>query len=103
MVGSSHTIQCTINTVSGVTLDSVKVNWIGPSGTSITNNSRIMIPPLTFSGNNYTSSFISSLQFMYLMEGDEGSYLCNVSILQRNEAIAFQLSGLQSKQYIALM
>ena len=32
----------------------------------------------TVSDNNYTSI----LQFMYLMEGDEGTYECNVMILE---------------------
>jgi len=78
IVGSPQDIQCTVSTVSGVEFSSVMISWIGPGGDSITNNSRVTISPTSGNGNNYTSS----LQFMYLMEGDEGTYECNVMILE---------------------
>ena len=78
MVGSPQDIQCMVSTVSGVELSSVMIIWMGPRGESITNDSRMTISPTTSSGNNYTSS----LQFIYLMEGDEGMYTCNVMILE---------------------
>ena len=78
MVGSPQDIQCIVSTVSGVELSSVMISWMGPGGESITNDSRVTISPTTSSGNNYTSS----LQFTYLMEGDEGMYTCNVIILE---------------------
>ena len=80
MVGSPQDIQCIVSTVSGVELSSVMISWMGPGGESITNDSRVTISPTTSSGNNYTSS----LQFTYLMEGDEGVYTCNVMILETN-------------------
>ena len=80
MVGSPQDIQCIVSTVSGVELSSVMISWMGPGGESITNDSRVTISPTTSSGNNYTSS----LQFIYLMEGDEGMYTCNVMILETN-------------------
>ena len=76
MVSSPQVINCTVSTVSGVESSSVMISWMGPGGT-ITNNSRMTISPPTSSGNNYTSS----LQFTYLMEGDNGTYTCNVMIL----------------------
>ena len=78
MVGSPQDIQCIVSTVIGVELSSVMISWMGPGGESITNDSRVTISPTTSSGNNYTSS----LQFTYLMEGDEGMYTCNVMILE---------------------
>ena len=78
MVGSPQDIQCIVSTVSGVELSSVMISWMGPGGESITNDSRVTISSTTSSGNNYTSS----LQFTYLMEGDEGMYTCNVMILE---------------------
>ena len=78
MVGSPQDIQCTVSTVSGVEFSSVMISWMGPGGNIITNNSRVTISPTSVSGNNYTSS----LQFMYLMEGDEGTYECSVMILE---------------------
>ena len=90
MVGSPQDIQCIVSTVSGVELSSVMISWMGPGGESITNNSRVTISPTTSNGNNYTSS----LQFTYLMEGDEGNYTCNVMILDINERHYIELQNL---------
>ena len=90
MVGSPQDIQCIVSTVSGVELSSVMISWMGPGGESITNDSRVTISPTTSSGNNYTSS----LQFTYLMEGDEGMYTCNVMILETNVFRSVELNNL---------
>ena len=95
MVGSPQDIQCIVSTVSGVELNSVLISWIGPGGESITNDSRVTISPTTSSGNNYTSS----LQFIYLMEGDEGMYTCNVMILETKNFYSLELSNLTGKMF----
>ena len=95
MVGSPQDIQCIVSTVSGVELSSVMISWMGPGGESITNDGRVTISPTTSSGNNYTSS----LQFTYLMEGDEGMYTCNVMILDTTASELFTLSNLISMSY----
>ena len=92
MVGSPQDIQCIVSTVSGVELSSVMISWMGPGGESITNDSRVTISPTTSSGNNYTSS----LQFTYLMEGDEGMYTCNVMILDTHRSDFIELYNLLS-------
>ena len=94
MVGSPQDIQCIVSTVSGVELSSVMISWMGPGGESITNDSRVTISPTTSSGNNYTSS----LQFTYLMEGDEGMYTCNVTILETSISHDVELDPPASKQ-----
>ena len=93
MVGSPQDIQCIVSTVSGVELSSVMISWMGPGGESITNDSRVTISPTTSSGNNYTSS----LQFTYLMEGDEGIYTCSVGILETKNLYSLQLNNLTGK------
>jgi len=93
MVGSPQDIQCTVSTVSGVELSSVMISWMGPGGETITNDSRLTISTTSGSGNNYTSS----LQFMYLMEGDEGTYECNVMILETFQSHNIELNNLTSK------
>ena len=101
MVGSPQDIQCIVSTVSGVELGSVMISWMGPGGESITNDSRVTISPTTSGGNNFTSS----LQFTYLMEGDEGMYTCNVMILETNVSHYIDLNYLTGKektQYIVL-
>ena len=93
MVGSPQDIQCTVSTVSGVELSSVMISWMGPGGDTIRNDSRVTISPTSGSGNNYTSS----LQFMYLMEGDEGTYECNVMILEANGSSSVKIINLIGK------
>ena len=94
MVGSPQDIQCIVSTVSGVELSSVMISWMGPGGESITNDSRVTISPTTSSGNNYTSS----LQFTYLMEGDEGVYTVIVTILDTVNLQTVEIDSLTSKQ-----
>ena len=93
MVGSPQDIQCIVSTVSGVELSSVMISWMGPEGKSITNDSRVTISPTTSSGSNYTSS----LQFTYLMEGDEGIYTCNVMILETENLASLKLNNMTGK------
>ena len=75
-MGSPQMIQCIANTTTVLDVDLVMFTWIRPGGDIITSDSRVTINPTTSSGNNYTSS----IQFTYLMEGDEGTYMCNVTI-----------------------
>ena len=93
MVGSPQDIQVIVNTVDGVELSSVMISWMGPGGETITNDSRVTISPITSSGNNYASS----LQFTYLMEGDEGMYTFNVMILEINRSQSVELENLIGK------
>ena len=99
MVGSPQDIQCIVSTVSGVELSSVMISWMGPGGASITNDSRVTISPTTSNGNNFTSS----LQFTYLMEGDEGIYTCNVMILETSATNSVEIFNLTGKQYISIL
>ena len=94
MVGSPQDIQCIVSTVSGVELSSVMISWMGPGGESVTNDSRMTISPTTSSGNNYTSS----LQFTYLMEGDEGVYTVSVTILDTVKSQTVEIESIISKQ-----
>ena len=95
MVGSPLTIDCRVDTtVPWVSSSSVTISWTAPGGVgSIMNNSRMSISPTTSSGNVFTSS----LQFTYLMEGDEGNYTCNWMILQTIGSQSVELQSLTSK------
>ena len=92
-MGRAQVINCTVSTVSGVESSSVMISWMGPGGSSIVNESRVTISPTTSSVNIYTST----LQFTYLMEGDEGTYTCNVMILNTSESQSVELQSLTSK------
>ncbi|XP_065915772.1 hemicentin-1-like [Dysidea avara] len=90
MVGSPQEILCTVSTVSGVELSSIMINWIGPGGGTITNDSRVTISP-TISVNN---DYISTLEFTYLTEGDEGAYTCAVMLLETTAAKIIEIRNL---------
>ena len=92
-MGNPQMIECRVSTVSGIKFNSVMISWMGPGGDTITNDSRVTISPTSSSGNNYTSSF----QFTYLMEGDNGTYTCNVMILETNESASVVLETLTSE------
>jgi len=98
-VGSSQMIQCTVSTVSGVESSSVMISWMGPEGGTTENGSRVIIKPTTSSGKTYTSS----IQFTYLMEGDEGTYICNVMVIETSGSASVVLETLTSESnvYIA--
>ena len=76
VVGNPLTIECVVTTVSGVS--NVTINWSDPARNLIMNYTRITISPTTPTNNVFTSS----LQFEYLIERDEGTYTCNVMILE---------------------
>ena len=76
IVGNPEEFTCRVSGAVGAELSSVMISWTGPRGV-ITNDSRVTISPTTSSGNTYTSI----VQFTYLMEGENGIYTCNVTIL----------------------
>ena len=92
-MGNPQVIDCTVSTVSGVESSSVMISWMGPGGDPVMTNSRVTISLTTSSGNIYTSS----LQFTYLMEGDEGTYTCNVMILNTSGSQSAEIQSLASK------
>ena len=93
-MGSPQVINCTVSTVSGVESSLVMISLMGPGGSISTSDSRVTISQATSSGNNM---YTRSLQFTYLMEGDEGTYTCNVTILDTNGANLIKIQNLSSK------
>ena len=94
MVGDLLTVECRVDTVPGVSSSSVMISWTAPGGVgSIMNNTRVTISPTTSSGNVFTSS----LQFTYLLEGDNGTYTCNWMILQTSGSHSVELQLLTSE------
>ena len=96
MVGSPQAIQCIVSTVSGVESSLVMISWKGPNG-PYTSNSRISVEIDGLANHNI---YYSTLQFVYLMEGDEGIYTCSVTILDTVNLKAAKIESLTSKHYI---
>ena len=99
MVGSSQVINCTVSTVSGVESSSVMISWMGPGGIMTTTNGRVSIGSVTDDGNNM---YTRSLQFTYLMEGDEGTYICNVMILETSTKNTIEIENFFSEYTVCL-
>ena len=87
-IGRLQTIACTVDTVDGVESSSVMISWAGPGGNINATNGRVSIGSVTAGGNNM---YTRSLQFTYLMEGDEGTYTCNVMILEISRSRSIEL------------
>ena len=100
MVGSPQVINCTVSTVRGVESSSVMISWMGPGGAITTTNGRVSIGSVTGDGNNM---YTSSLQFTYLMEGDEGTYTCNVIILDTSGSQSVELQSLAGMLLLTLI
>ena len=100
MVGSPQVINCTVSTVSGVESSSVMISWMGPGGNIDATNGRVSIGSVTDDGN---SMYTRSLQFTYLMEGDEDTYTCNVMILGTGVSQSVELQSLNSKLLFILI
>ena len=112
MVGSPQVINCTVSTVSGVEFNSVVITWMitregsgGGSGVgsggggvdTIMNSDRVTISSVDSNGgNNYTSS----VEFTYLMEGDEGTYICDVIILETSETNFVDIENISSEHVV---
>jgi len=97
MIGSPQDVHCTVSTVDGVEFSAVLISWTGPEGNAITNNSRVTISPTTSSVNEHGNDYISTLQFAYLMEIDEGIYTCNVVILESTGSNSVEIINLIGK------
>ena len=98
MVGDELVLDCVVTTVSGVEPSAVIFSWTGPrgaisNGIGIDNSTTTTTITTTSNDNTHTSS----LQFMYLMEGDNGTYTCNVSILDTNGTVSVELGPLNGK------
>ena len=70
------------------------IGWMGPNG-DIMNSSRRMIMDTTISNDETT--YTSSLQFTYLMEGDNGTYTCNFMAGEISVSQSVELQSLTSK------
>ena len=92
MLGSPQVINCTVSTLSDIEPMLVTITWMGPGEITDTGG-RITTVFTTSSDGNYTSS----LQFTYLMQGDEGTYTCNVMISNTSESQSVVLETLGGK------
>ena len=99
-MNSPQVINCTVTEVTGVESNSAMIGWMGPNGAEIMNGSRIMIMDTTISTDETT--YTSSLQFTYLIEGDNGTYTCNFMAGEISVSQGVELQSLTSKLSLIL-
>ena len=95
-MGSPQGINCVVDTVDGVELSSVAITWMGPQGSLTADNNRMIINPITTFGSNFTRG----IHFIYLMERDEGTYTCNVTILDVIKSNYVEIRNLTCKYQV---
>ena len=96
-VGYLQLIGCRVALIRGVELSDVKFTWTGPTGSTITNTSRVTISLPYLIQNGYHDGYHGDLRFEYLREGDEGVYTCTVAILNTTRSASLNIDPLPSR------
>ena len=91
-VGNYKEMHCIADITERINPLAVNITWTGPNG-AITNDNRLTITPTVSNGTKH----ISTLQFSYLSEDDEGLYECNVAVFEMNKVEFFPLINFISK------
>ena len=102
MVGDSLVLTCTVSTLNGVELNAVMIIWLDTEDDPLMDDGRVTISPTASIGNN---TFASSLNFTYLMGGDisdQGTYTCNVMILDASGSDSFVIESLSGQYAICI-
>ena len=102
VVGDSLDLICTVSTFTGVELNAVMIMWLDSEDDPLMNDGRVTISPAASTGSN---TFASNLSFAYLMDGDfsdEGTYTCNVMILDASGSDSFVIESLSGQYAICV-
>ena len=95
IIGEMQDIICSVAITSVVDPDSVKLTWTNASSI-ITSDNRVTITPTNITANLHSFTYTTTIQFAYLMEGDEGNYICNVMVDEMMRSRATTLQNLTS-------
>ena len=90
-------ITCSITITSAIDPDSVELTWTN-ADSIITADNRVTIMPTNITENPFSFTYTTTIQFAYLMEGDEGNYTCNVEVNNMTESHSTTLGNLRSMQ-----
>ena len=94
IIGEMQDIICSVTVTSAIDPDSVKLTWTKASSI-ITSDKRVTITPTNITSNLHSFTYTTTIQFAYLMEGDEGNYICNVMLDEMMESRATTLQILR--------
>ena len=88
-------IICSVTITSAIDPGSVELAWINADGIVTTDN-RVTIIPVNVTENPSSFTYTTTIQFVYLMEGDEGNYTCNVTVDDMMKSQSTTLQNLRS-------
>ena len=95
VVGEMQDIICSVTITSAVDPNSVELMWLN-ADSIITADNRVTITPISITENPSSFTYTTTIQFAYLMEGDEGNYTCNVTVDEMMESHSTILQNLTS-------
>jgi len=95
IVGEMQDIICSVTITSAVDPESVELTWTNSNGI-ITSDDRITILITNITDNAFSFTYMTTIRFAYLMEGDEGSYDCNLAVDEMMESSSAMLQSLRS-------
>ena len=94
VVGGPLIAECIVNTVGGVELSDVMINWTGPGVLT----DRFIMGSIISNGNN---TYSRTFQLTHLIQTDENStYFCIVLILKASVVESFEIASLTGENCI---
>ena len=97
VIGVLQIIICSVTITSAINPNSVELTWAN-ADSIITADNRVTITPVNITENPSSFIYTTTIQFAYLKEGDEGSYICNVTVDDMMEFHSTTLQNLRSMQ-----
>ena len=95
VVGETQDIICSVTINSAIDRNSVELTWTN-NDSNITTDNRVTIIPTIITDNSSSFTYTTTIQFAYLMEGDEGNYTCKVTVDNMTESRSVTLQNLIS-------
>ena len=95
VVGEMQDIICSVTITAAIDPDSVELTWTN-NDSIITTDNRVTITPTNITENPSSFTYSTTIQFAYLMEGDEANYTCNVAVDDMMETHSITLQNLRS-------
>ena len=94
VVGEMQDITCSVTITSTIDPDSVELTWTNADSIITADNRVTIITNIT--ENPFSFTYTTIIQFIYLVEGDEGNYTCNVEVDDMIESSSITLDNLRS-------
>ena len=97
IAGDPLVLTCTVSTHTAVELDAVMIMWLDSEENLVMVGDRVTISDTTAIGNG---TYVSSLRFYFLVEGDNGdlgNYVCNVMILDASGSDSIEIQEIRGQ------